>query len=130
MAIDRLSSTATLIAALRAEVTRKGERAIQPGRSTTPAKTAPNARRHDAAVLKRELAEIVKHVSPEDRAAVDAVRPRVARAILLWEFGAELREHADWQPMLEEIVRTLEGSERHQNQFAELIRQLRGKSSA
>lgn len=130
MAIDRLSSTTSLIAALRAEVTRKGERTTQPGRLRTPAKAAPNTRRHDAAALKRELVEIVKHVSPDDRDAVDAARPRVARAILLWEFGAELREHADWQPMLDEIVQTLEASERHQTQFAELIRQLRGKSSA
>ncbi len=79
-------------------------------------------------MLKRELGEIVKGVAPEDREAVNAVRPRLARAILLWEFGAELREHPDWQPMLDDIVRTLEGSEQHQAQLSALIKQLRAKS--
>jgi hypothetical protein len=38
---------------------------------------------------------------------VQAVRPRVFRAILLWEFGAGLREHPEWQPMLESITSNL-----------------------
>lgn len=130
MSIDRLSSTATLIAALRAEITRKGERTAGSTPLATPPKAAASARRHDVAALKRELIDIVRDVSPDDREAVDTARPRVARAILLWEFGAELREHAEWQPMLDEIVHTLAASERHQSQFAELIRRLRVKSSA
>jgi hypothetical protein len=128
MSIDRLSSTSALIAALRAEVVRKGDRSTRTDGAATPERPAATARRRDAAVLKRELGEIVKGVAPEDREAVNAVRPRIARAILLWEFGAELREHPDWQPMLDDIVRTLEGSEQHQAQLSALIKQLRAKS--
>jgi hypothetical protein len=128
MSIDRLSSTSALIAALRAEVVRKGGRASRASSTSTPDKSVASTRRRDVAVLKRELGEIAKGVVPDDREAVNAVRPRIARAILLWEFGAELREHPDWQPMLDDIVRTLENSEQHQLQLSALIKQLRAKS--
>lgn len=127
--IDRLSSTAALIAALRADMTRRGGRTVGAG-SPNPKTKAAGARLRDVAELRRDLKEIVQHVSPDDRVAVEGVRPRVARAILLWEFGPQLREHPDWQPMLEQIVRTLAGSDQHEAQFVALIRRLQGHEQA
>jgi hypothetical protein len=75
--------------------------------------------------LRREVADILKGIAPDDQAALDAARPRVVRAVLLWEFGPELREHSQWQPMLDTLVRTLESSEEHRAQFSALIAELK-----
>jgi len=125
VSIDRLSSTAALIAALRAEITRKTGRTR--GESTKAAargQSSHEARRHDPAGLRRELAAMVKGISIDDDEAMNAVRPRVVRAVLLWEFGAQLREYGEWQPMLDTLVRTLECDNRHREEFASMIREL------
>lgn len=125
MTIDRVSSTAALVAALRAEMARKSERSR--GQTAAGAQRNQGARaaaRHDPAALRRELADLVKGVAPDDPEAVAAVRPRVVRAVLLWEFGAELREHPEWQPMLDTLVDTLQADERHRDAFVQMIRDL------
>src|SRR5574338_228305 len=123
MPIDRLSSTAALIAQLRTEVSRKTERVR--GETTGKASRGEAGARkpnHDVAALRRELVELVKGVSSEDETAMREARPRIVRAVLLWEFGAELREYGEWQPMLDTLVRTLENDERHRTAFADMVR--------
>lgn len=125
MSIDRLSSTSSLIAALRAEIASKNEKTAR--RDTTgTARAEQNAgtKPRDVNALRRELAEILKGISPTDTEAMDAARPRVVRAVLLWEFGAELREHGEWQPMLDRLVDTLQRNSLHQDEFARMIREL------
>lgn len=122
MPIDRLSSTSSLLAALRAELAKKkdGRAAAAPA----PSGDLPAARR-DAAVLRRELAAIARAVPDGDAAALDAARPRVVRAILLWEFGQELRGHAEWHSMVDTLVAALEADPRHRDDLARLVRELR-----
>lgn len=123
MSIDRLSSTSSLLAALRAEVVRKKELSSpatasrQPDTVRTPAERDPN-------VLRAQLADIVKGVAHDDEAAMNAARTRVVRAVLLWEFGAEIREFSEWQPMLDTIVSTLSNDAQHRDAFAKLVRDL------
>jgi hypothetical protein len=125
MPIDRLSSTSALIAALRAEVSRKTERARgESTGKTVRGDASTRTRSHEVAALRRELVEIVKGVSSQDEAAMREVRPRIVRAVLLWEFGAELREYGEWQPMLDTLVRTLENDSRHRAAFVEMVRDL------
>jgi hypothetical protein len=124
MPIDKLGQTSGLIAALRAEM---GQRSEKAGKRETRRAETPNAGAapRDPKVLRKQLAELVEPVALDDAEAVKAVRPQVFRAILLWEFGAGLREHPDWQPMLESITRNLEGSAAHQAQFAQLLAELK-----
>lgn len=126
MSIDRLSTTASLIAALRSELSRKTERV---GGNNTPAseQTPPPARtgKRDLAALRRDLAEVLKDVPAGDAQALDAARPRVIRTILLWEFGSELREHSQWQPMLDSLVETLQADESHRQAMSRLLSELR-----
>ena len=50
----------------------------------------------------------------------------MVRAILLWEVGPELREHPDWQAMLESITGTLESQgAKHETEFTKLIESLK-----
>ena len=125
MAIDRLSSTSALLAALRAEGVRKNERPERGDTEPAVSTKAKGATRHDIAALRRDLAEILKGIAPDDQAALDAARPRVVRAVLLWQFGPELREHSQWQPMLDTLVRTLESSDEHRAQVSALIAELK-----
>lgn len=130
MPIEGLPPTSALLAALQAEVAKKSEREsgtrLDGANSSVPADRIVRTKKRDVTALRRELAEIVKGISPDDEAAMDAVRPRVVRAVLLWEFGARLREYAEWQPMLERIVGTLEADAGHRAQFAGFIRELTG----
>ena len=125
MAIDRLSSTSALLAALRAEGVRKRDRPDSGGAAEAGSANTGAPARHDLGALRREVADILKGIAPDDQAALDAARPRVVRAVLLWEFGPELREHSQWQPMLDTLVRTLESSEEHRAQFSALIAELK-----
>ena len=125
MAIDGPGPMASLIAALRVELDRKPSQHASRKTDTSTA-TDGDAKRtpRDAAALRIELAALVRDVSPDDEQALAAIRPRVIRTVLLWEFGAELREHPGWQPMLERITQTLEKNEQHLVDFSKMVRDL------
>ena len=126
MSIDRLSTTASLIAALRSELTRKNERVGGHNADASQGASAPaRAGKRDLAALRRDIADLLKDVPADDAAALDAVRPRLIRTILLWEFGSELREYGEWQPLLDSLVHTLQSDEVHRQAMSRLLLELR-----
>lgn len=125
MSIDRLSATSGLIAALRAEISRKSGRTERKAPAEVAAPGRASGRQRDVGALRRELAAILENVDESDPQAMDAARPRVVRAVLLWEFGSELREHSQWQPMLDNVAQTLASDDQHRDEFARMIRELR-----
>jgi hypothetical protein len=122
MSIDRLSSTSSLIAALRSQMARKGERASTPARTGEPGKHAAT---RDSQALRRELVELVRGIDVDDPDAMQAARRRVIRAVLLLEFGSDLREYGEWQPMVDTLYATLEGSEIHRVEFVKFVRSVK-----
>jgi hypothetical protein len=82
------------------------------------------------AVLRRQLVDLVRDEAVEDPATQARLRPRVVRAILLWEFGPALREHPEWQPMLESIDAALAADEGQRSQFAALLGELKRGAQA
>lgn len=118
MPIDRTSLPSPLIAAMRAELNRRCERA-RAGRSDAPASAPPPSTSRS---LRAEVAGLVRGVDPQDPVAMRAARRRVIRAVLLAELGAELREYSQWQPMLDTLVDSLEANEGHREAFQVLIR--------
>lgn len=129
MAIDRLTSASSLLAALRAEISKRTERSPRSDRLHDDA-VLNGTRPPDPAALRRDLSSIVADVPLEDEASLRDAHRRVVRAVLLWEFGAELREHADWQPILDELSATLAGDESHWAAFRELVKGLQGRVAA
>ena len=125
MAIDKLTPASSIIAAMRAELNKRAERTIGKDRRRADAPELPPRGRGDVKVLRQQLVELVRPVAIDDPEAVRALRPKIVRAILLWEFGAELREHPEWQPMLASITRTLEERDPHQAHFAQLLADLK-----
>lgn len=125
MSIDKLSSTASIVAALRAEASRRSGRTDwKAGHNVGDASRDIDAR-NDVSALRKQLVELVRSASLRDPAEARSVRLRVVRAILLWELGAELREHPEWQPMLESIVGALEGHGEFHSRFLEFISELK-----
>lgn len=126
MAIDRLSSTAALIAALRSDATRKNTASTFAGAKTKTTERAASGR-PNIAQLRSELASLVEDVALDDAEAIRQLRPRMIKSILLWEFGATLREHPEWKPMMDSIVQTLEADAHQKEQFLSLIRELQAR---
>lgn len=126
MAIDRLSSTAALIAALRADASRRTEgarrrdRPPEGGRTESPRPSGPR----DVDALRRQLVDLVRGKDIHDPDTVRRLRPAVVRQMLLWEFGAELREHPEWQPMFDGIVAALEADPGQVRRFETLLSDL------
>ena len=125
MSIDKLSSMAGIIATMRAELSQRSERTAEKGTRRTETPGTPAPVRGDVKVLRKQLVEIARPVALDDPEAVRAARPQMVRAILLWEFGPNLREHPEWQPMLESITHTLESHAVHDAQFAKLLAELK-----
>ncbi len=129
MTIDRLSPLTAQIAALRAEMTRKSGEARRSGVRTaaddvveSPAEEQVSQR--DPEALRKQLAEIVRGVSTEDAQSIKHMRVRVVKAVLLWEFGREIREHQEWQPMVEKVAESLALDDGFHNTFNRLIADL------
>lgn len=125
MAIDKLGSAQSLIAALRTEVSQRKERA-QGGPDARVAQSPGQSSTRDVGVLRKQLAEIARQVDVRDAEAVRKARPKMVRAVLLWEFGPGLREHPEWQSMLESITGALEAqSAEGETGFLRLIESLK-----
>ncbi|TNJ33221.1 hypothetical protein [Arenimonas terrae] len=57
--------------------------------------------RHDLPALKRAVAAALVGAAPDSRDTITAARQRLVRTVLLWEYGPEIREHPEWQSMVE-----------------------------
>ena len=91
MSIDKLNSTASIIAALRGESSDRSERTRRKNTQTSDSQEAAPSKRGDIKVLRQQLVDLVKPVSLDDKEAVRRIRPQMIRSILLWEFGPALR---------------------------------------
>jgi hypothetical protein len=125
MAIDKLNSTASIIAALRGESSERGDRTRRKNTQTSDSQEAAQAKRGDIKVLRQQLANLVKPVALDDQEAVRRIRPQIIRSILLWEFGPTLRDHPDWQPILESITQSVEKHPAHEANFLKLLSELK-----
>jgi hypothetical protein len=106
--LNRLTSTAALISAIRRDVTSRTGMVAKAAKSDSVSKGETTGRGAPAmAVLRRQLAELAREVDVGDPVAVRQARTRFIRAVLLWEFGPELREHPEWRPLMEGVEEAL-----------------------
>lgn len=108
MELNRLTSTAALISAIRRDVTSRTGMVAATGTSDSVSKGETAGRGAPAlAVLRGQLAELAREVDVGDPVAMRQARTRFIRAVLLWEFGPELREHPEWRPLMEGVEEAL-----------------------
>lgn len=122
MAIDRLNPAAALLSALRAEMAPKSERL---GPADRHRSGTGKAHVRDPEALRRDLRAIAQSVTAADPAAARDAQVRLVRAILQWELGPEVREHPDWQAMVDAVSDTLQAKDDWNAQFEKLLVQLR-----
>jgi hypothetical protein len=115
MPIDRSGPTSSLIAALRADITRRSER------NQRQANGGAGDSQEDAAGLKRELADLVRTMPADDP---QGLQRRVIETVLRWEFGGKRTGEAGSNPMFEQVARTIEADPRQCERFAMLVREL------
>jgi hypothetical protein len=126
MPIDRLGSTAALIAALRSAPSRKTEATSRKPRTRGERAETPNTSTpHDITQLRRQLVEQVKDVALDDPESVRHARTRVVRSILLWEFGQEFRDHPEWRPLTDRLERLFDQDDAHRAGFLALLAELK-----
>lgn len=127
MAIDRLSPTAALIAAIRGEAVKRG--ALGKSGAASEARTAAaeqHARgaRPSVAQLRGQLSDLVALIAADDPVAVKRVRPALIRTVLLWQFGPQLRERPQWQQLMERIEQELDRRDPAMHSLSALVRDL------
>ncbi len=123
MNVGPVGSAAALISLLKAELAGSDRR-----RTTSKA----NAASTDAASgagqgrpsLRTQLVQVARQVDLTNPAAVKSARRRLIRTVLVAQFGPDLREHSQWEAMLDSIEATLEQDPRHVSQFHALLQQL------
>lgn len=126
MTIDKPSSVAGTISTMRGELRRRigqsaASKTVFGGESTN----IKDSMLHNLSDLKSELIELVDSIDINNQAAMDAIKPKVIRAILLWEFGQSLRNHSEWQTLLDRIQLGLESDSRHDNYFRDIFLELK-----
>ncbi|KMM75640.1 hypothetical protein ACP93_10180 [Xanthomonas sp. NCPPB 1128] len=127
MAIDRLSPTAALIAAIRGEAVKRGGVGKPGAASKTHTAAAEQQGRGDrpsVAQLRSQLSDLVASVAAEDPAAVKRIRPALIRTVLLWQFGPQLRERPQWQALMERIEQELDRRDPMMQSLGALVRDL------
>lgn len=131
MSIDPLSSLSVHLARLRTEHAEKDGKSRR--KRTVEDREDPvadaisesfrNANR-EAGSLRSVIAEIVRGANDRGDGNDDALRSRVVKAILLWEFGPSMREHPEWKPMIETIMRAMDNDDRFSISFSRMIEEL------
>lgn len=132
MSIDPLSSLSAHLARLRtehAEKNGKSRRKRAAEEREDPAAEAisesfGNTSR-EAGGLRAVISDIVRAANDQNGGNDDALRSRIVKAILLWEFGPSMREHPEWKPMIEKIAHALDNDDRFSSAFSRMIEEFR-----
>jgi hypothetical protein len=124
MSVDRLSSTSSLIAALRGDVLRKMEQ--RPKAERSPASQSER-QLPQIAQLRVQLVDIARAVDPSDPVQVRQARTRMLRSVLLWEFGDAFRDHPEWRPLMDYLDSALDDDAANAR-FLQLLQALKGKT--
>jgi hypothetical protein len=125
MSVDRLSSTASLIAALRGDVLRKMEQRpkAEPSPASQSARQPPQI-----AQLRVQLVDIARSVDASQPDQVRQARSRMMRSVLLWEFGDDFRNHPEWRPLMDHLEQALDDPDA-QARFLQLLQSLKAARS-
>lgn len=129
MPTDRINPGASLLEAMRAMALDKARKrdpssaaaSIDPAKneSTGPSRTG------GATELRQRLRTLLAPVDPDDDEAINRIREPALREVILWEFGDDFRQSANFHPMVTSISQAMDIDERFRAQFVAMIRSLK-----
>jgi hypothetical protein len=117
-----MMETIRAIARDRAAGTREGGKA--PGLDSPTAQPTTSTRPRPVEELRRQLRELAQGVNIADAESVRDARTPALREILLWEFGSDFRQDAQFLPMVDAINAALDDNPGFQQQFQDMISEL------
>ena len=125
MPVDRTSPSSSLMETMRAIArdravgTREGGKA--PGLNSPTDQPATGTGPRPVEELRRQLRELAQGVNIADAKSVRDARTPALREILLWEFGRNFRQDAQFLPMVDAINAALDDNPGFQQQFVDMI---------
>lgn len=122
MSTNRITSTSTLVEMLQT-MARERPGGIRQGSNTKPNTNA--AARHDVAALRQRLQVVIADTDTSNTESVTSARNAAVCEILLWEFGGEFRNDAQFSPMVDAIGKAFDVDPALQSQFIGLLKGLR-----
>jgi hypothetical protein len=128
MSPNRITRSSSLLETLRALAhQRSSETSRQSSTDQTQESRAQElpANQHDVQALRQQLRDVAAAIDPSDAQSALRAREAALRDILLWEFGSEFRNDPQFLPMIEAIGKTLDGNPEFQQQFTDLMTELR-----
>lgn len=129
MNIDKTGSIAGALSIMRGELRK---RISQSDANSDVQQSDPNSlverSPHDLSVLQADLVKIVESVDIDRQTSIDAAKPKIFRAILLWEFGHSLRNHSEWQTLMDRIQVIFQENKSLELEFIDLIQELKNSA--
>ncbi|WP_185232965.1 hypothetical protein [Teredinibacter franksiae] len=96
--------------------------------SVKPKATQPVSRaKRDPAVLKDNIAKRLKRLRAEGEDLTESAPTVTVQEILLWEFGEEILNHAEFKPVVDAIVNVISKNDQTKQHLIELIATLVGE---
>lgn len=92
--------------------------------SSEPSSRSASAAKPDIAVLRTRLQALVQALDPDDPADLRKARRGLVQEILLWEFGPEFRQDAEFAAMIDSVERALDTDPRSGERLQGLVRSL------
>lgn len=128
MPTNRITRSSSLVEALRALALQRGS---ETPRNRQTSQTDPGDNRpaitpqHDAQALRKQLKELAANADLSNMQTMLHVREHALREVLLWEFGSDFRTDPEFLPMVDAISKALDADPQYQQQFIDLMTDLR-----
>ena len=127
MPTDRITRPTSPIETIRALARERTARAS--GSTPTAEQGRPTApiERRSLEDLRGRLRQIFERVDTHDPQSLISAREPVLREILLWEFGSDFRQDAEFLPMVDAIGKMLDVDPQFHQRFAALVTTLQAR---
>lgn len=122
--ITRPTSPIETIRALARERTARATGSTSPAEQSRPGAPVEQRSLED---LRGRLRQIFERVDTHDPQSLISVREPVLREILLWEFGSDFRQDAEFLPMVDAIGKMLDVDPQFHQRFAALVTTLQAR---
>jgi hypothetical protein len=127
MPTDRITRPTSPIETIRALARERTARATGSTSAAEQGRPAAPIERRSLEDLRGRLRQIFERVDTHDPQSLISIREPVLREILLWEFGSDFRQDAEFLPMVDAIGKMLDVDPQFHQRFAALVTTLQAR---
>ena len=127
MPTDRITRPTSPIETIRALARERTARASSSTSTAEQGRPSAPIERRSLEDLRGRLRQIFERVDTHDPQSLISAREPVLREILLWEFGSDFRQDAEFLPMVDAIGKMLDVDPQFHQRFAALVTTLQAR---